>query len=260
MKNFNNKKKRTAVILCGGRGTRLGSITKKIPKSLVKIKNKPIIWYILNILKKNHFNHFILPVGYKGNLLEKYLKKNIFKNFDLDIIQTGIDTPIAQRISKIKNLIKSDNFLLLNGDAIFDFDLNKIYQNHEKNKNTSITFLGSETNLPYGTIVLSKGIVKNFQRDVPFNAVKIVNKSNTTAYVYSGMSILKSKIFKQQLKKFKNFEQDLYPLIIKKYMCKFQKFSGFWHSIDNIKDIIVLKNDNSKKKKLIKLIKKLNNK
>ena len=47
-------------------------ITKKIPKSLVKIKNKPIIWYILNILKKNHFNHFILPVGYKGNLLEKY--------------------------------------------------------------------------------------------------------------------------------------------------------------------------------------------
>ena len=74
------------------------------------------------------------------------------------------------------------------------------------------------------------------------------------------MSILKSKIFKQQLKKFKNFEQDLFPLIIKKYTCRFQKFSGFWHSIDNIKDIIVLKNDNGKKKNLTKLIKKLNNK
>ena len=105
MKNL-NKKKRTAVILCGGRGTRLGAVTKKIPKSLVEIRNKPIIWYILNILKKNHFNHFILPIGYKGNLLEKYLKKNIFKDFDLDIVKTGIDTPIAQRILKIKNFIK----------------------------------------------------------------------------------------------------------------------------------------------------------
>ena len=81
---------------------------------------------------------------------------------------------------------------------------------------------------------------------------------NTTAYVYSGISILKSKILKQQLKNFKNFEQDLYPIIIKKYKCKFQKFSGFWHSIDNIKDIVVLKNDNDKKKKLSKLLNKFN--
>ena len=49
MKLLNIKNTRTAVILCGGRGTRLGSVTKKIPKSLVKIKGKPIIWYILKI-------------------------------------------------------------------------------------------------------------------------------------------------------------------------------------------------------------------
>ena len=90
--------------------------------------------------------------------------------------------------------------MLLNGDAIFDFDLNKIYRSHEKNKNTYITFLGSETNLPYGTIVLSQGVVKKFQRDVMFNAVKIIDKIEYTAYVYSGISILKSKILKQQLK------------------------------------------------------------
>ena len=66
---------KTAVILCGGKGTRLGIITKQIPKSLVKINSKPIIWYILKILKKNGFNQFILPIGYKGNLITKYLKK-----------------------------------------------------------------------------------------------------------------------------------------------------------------------------------------
>ena len=104
----NNKEKRTAIILCGGKGTRLGSITKKIPKSLVKINNKPIIWYILKILRKNNFNHFILPTGYKGNQLKKYLNKKIFKNFKFDIISTGVNTPIAKRIFTIKKYIKSE--------------------------------------------------------------------------------------------------------------------------------------------------------
>ena len=56
--DFNNKKKNSAVILCGGKGTRLGQLGKKIPKPLVKIHGYPIIWYIINILKRNSFNHF----------------------------------------------------------------------------------------------------------------------------------------------------------------------------------------------------------
>ncbi len=253
----NNKERRTAIILCGGKGTRLGSITKKIPKSLVKINNKPIIWYILKILRKNNFNHFILPTGYKGNQLKKYLNKKIFKNFKFDIISTGVNTPIAKRIFTIKKYIKSENFLLLNGDAIFDFNLDKIYKNHCKNKKTYVTFLGSETNLPYGTIVLSKGLVKNFKRDVTFNAVKIANKLNNTAHVYSGMAILKKKILNQNFKNFENFEVELYPKLIKRYDCKFQKFFGFWHSIDNIKDVKILKSNISKKIKITNLLKKL---
>lgn len=257
MKLFEKKKIRSAVILCGGKGTRLGHVTKKIPKSLVRIKDKPIIWYILKILKKNNFNHFIFPIGYKGNLLKKYLNTKMFKKYNFDIIETGLDTSIAKRIFKIKKFIKSENFLLLNGDAIFNFNLDKIYQNHIKRSDTFITFLGSETHLPYGTIVLAKGVVKNFQRDVMFNAVKIANKQNNTAYVYSGMAILKKKILNKNIENFKNFEADLYPKTIKKYKCKFQKFNGFWHSVDNIKDIKILKDDKDKKAKLNKLFKRI---
>ncbi len=257
MKSTKIKKSRTAVILCGGKGTRLGSITKKIPKSLVKIKNKPIIWYILKILKKNGFTDFILPIGYKGNLIEKYLKTRDFKNFNLKIIPTGDDTPIAKRILQIREYIDSENFLLLNGDAIFDLNLNKTYKEHIKSKKTVITFLGSETNLPYGTIILSKGLVKNFTRDVMFNAVKISNKNNNIAHIYSGMAIMNKKILTKNVKNYKNFEVNLYPRIIKRYKCKFQKFSGFWHSIDNIKDIKVLKNDKEKRLKINQLLKKL---
>ena len=257
MKLINIQKSRTAVILCGGKGTRLGSITKKIPKSLVKIKNKPIMWFILKILKKNGFNQFILPLGYKGHLIERYLKNKDFKNFNLKFVSTGNNTPIAKRIHRIKKYIESENFLLLNGDAIFDLNLDKIYKVHTKNKKNFITFLGSETNLPYGTIILSKGLVKNFARDVMFNAVKISNKNDNIAHIYSGMAILNKKILTKNVKNYKNFEVNLYPMIIQKYKCKFQKFSGCWHSIDNVKDIKVLKNDKEKRKKINNLFKKI---
>ena len=52
---------KTAVILCGGKRTRLGSLGKKITKSLVKIHKYPIIWYIINALYHHSINHFILP-------------------------------------------------------------------------------------------------------------------------------------------------------------------------------------------------------
>ena len=94
---------KTAIILCGGKGTRLGEIGKKMPKTLVKIQEKPILWYILKSLKKNNFNHFILPVGFKGNQITKYLNNNFeFQNYNIDTINTGINNSIAQRIYKIK--------------------------------------------------------------------------------------------------------------------------------------------------------------
>ena len=97
---------KTAVILCGGKGTRLGALGKKIPKSLVKIHKNPIIWYIIKILQRNSFNHFILPIGYKGGLIKKYFKINkSFKDLNIEVVETGKNTPIAERIYKIKNKI-----------------------------------------------------------------------------------------------------------------------------------------------------------
>ena len=128
---------KTEVILCGGKGTRLGTLGKKIPKTLSKVNGKKIIWNIIKSLSKNSFNHFILPVGYKGKMIKKYLlKEKDFHGKNIKIIFTGINTPISQRIFKIKKFIKSKNFVLLNGDGIFKFNLNQIFQEHESKKNS----------------------------------------------------------------------------------------------------------------------------
>lgn len=248
----------SAVILCGGKGTRLGSLGKKIPKALVRIHSKPIIWYIINILIKNGFNHFILPTGYKGNMIKKYIKKisNKKSNYQFDVIQTGANTPISKRIYKIKNKIISKNFLLLNGDAIFDFNLEKIFKYHKQNK-AKITFIGCEAILNYGIVGVKNSKIVSFERDLVFNSAKCKSDKKFIGYIYSGISIMNKDILKHNFKNNKNFEKEFYPLMIKKHKTLFKELVGRWYSIDNQKDIKLLnEKKNNKEFSFINKIKK----
>ena len=250
---------KTAVILCGGKGTRLGAIGKKIPKTLVKIHGNSIIWYIIKILQRNGINHFILPVGYKGYQIKRYFKKKQeFKNCKIDVIDTGANTSISKRIFKIKTKILSESFILLNGDAIFDFNINIIYKNH-LNKKIDATFIGCTTKLPFGIIAKNNNKIVNFMRDVQFNAIINRNKKNFIGYVNSGISILKKKLLEKNFKNYKNFETFFYPPIIKKKKTNFEQIRGFWHSIDNYKDINDVNDKRNKIKyfQIKKIIKKI---
>ena len=66
-----------AVILCGGHGSRMGDVTKSIPKTLVKIQNEPILWYSILKLYEVGFRKFIFPLGYKGSLIRQYVVQEL---------------------------------------------------------------------------------------------------------------------------------------------------------------------------------------
>ena len=75
---------------------------------------------------KNSINHFILPLGYKGNQIKKYIDTDKeLKRLNIDLVETGLDTNISKRIFLVKNKIKSKNIVLLNGDAILNLILKK---------------------------------------------------------------------------------------------------------------------------------------
>jgi glucose-1-phosphate cytidylyltransferase len=245
----------SAIILCGGRGTRLGALGKKFPKTLLKVHGKPIIWYIIKFLIRNSFNHFILPVGYKGGMIKKYFTNNLeFKKNNIEIIETGEKSLIAKRIFKVKKLIKSENFLLLNGDAIFNFNLKKIFKEHQDSKNFA-TFLGSEVKLPYGIIGVKKNKIISFERETYFNKIISNSRKNFIGNIYSGICILRKDLLNLEFKKFDNFEKKLYPIIIKKFKSKFVNINALWCSIDNQKDLFFL--NKNKKDSIYKKIKKL---
>lgn len=255
------KKINTAVILCGGTGSRLGALGKRIPKTLVKAQGKEILWYILKVLKKNKFNHVILPIGYKGSLIKKFCKNNS-KIIDLiDIINTGVKSNIGKRIFKIKDKIKSDNFLLLNGDAIFNFNLKKVFNNHNRTK-TDLTFITGEITYPYGTVGFRKNKVIDFNRNIVYDAIKIRKKLDYTAFNYTGMSIINKKKLVKYSNVYKNsgnFEVDFFPYCIKRNKTNMIKLNGFWHSIDNLKDIKAV-NDKKLFKNKFNSLKKLKGK
>ena len=258
MENLDPNNQKIAVVLCGGRGTRLGALGKKIPKALVKIQGKEILWYIINSLSKNGFKKIILPLGYKAQKIKDFIKKK-FKNKKIKVVclNTGLNTNIGKRISKALPLIDTKNFILLNGDAIFDLKLKNFFTNHLKN-NIDITFLSGVITYPYGTIGVRKNLIVDFKRNLEYDAIKIRNSLNYTAYNFTGISIIKKNTIKENLRLItnsKNFEQDFYPKIIKKKKVKIIKITGLWHSIDNVKDIKVINTNFDEKFKKIKKLK-----
>jgi len=252
---------KTAIILCGGKGTRLGEIGKKIPKTLVMVQKKPILWYILNELLKNQVNHFILPIGHKGNLI-----KNFLKNFEkkckhkllIDTVDTGKNTTIANRIFKVSHKIISDNFLLLNGDAIFDFNLSKIIKNHIKS-NLHLSLMTCKVISPFGVVIIKDNKPINFKRDMIYDSLNI-NKSMYEGAIFTGMALINKKILKGvNYKSFSNFEMSFYPKILKKKKSSYSQINGFWYAMDNLKDVN-LANKLGKKNEISKYIFKLKNK
>jgi glucose-1-phosphate cytidylyltransferase len=230
------KKFRTAIILCGGKGTRLGSLGKKTPKTLVKIQKYQILWFIICMLERNGFNHFILPIGYKGRLIKNFIKEKISPEIKIDIIKTGVNSNIAERIFKIKKYIKSENFLILNGDCIFDFNINKIYQGHIKKK-IDMTFISFAINSSFGTIGFKNNKIYDFKREMKYDCISLKVNNKYLGYIYSGMSVMNIKTLNKNFRSYKNFEKNLYPWIIKNFKCQVVLPKGFWYSIDSIKDV-----------------------
>ena len=91
------------IILCGGKGTRLSEETKLIPKPLVKIGKKPILYHIIKIYMKYGLKDFILALGYKGKIIDKYFKLNPIKGANIKCINTRLNTMTGGRILLLKN-------------------------------------------------------------------------------------------------------------------------------------------------------------
>lgn len=249
-----------AVILCGGYGSRMGAITKTIPKPLIKIYNQPILWYILMTLKKHGIKNLIFPLGYKGKMLENYIKKNFSADdFNIHCVDTGVNTTIAIRISKIANIIPENvDFLLLNSDTIFDFNIDAMFKLHKREK-ALITLSSVEIISSWGLIHIRKGSLAAFSRERKVHYLTSKEDTQLKGYIYSGIGIINKNALEYiDLNTCCDFEQDLYTKIINMGRASRYEIEGSWFAIDTPKDLEIfnqLTSDKSNRGKKVQAIK-----
>ena len=96
------------VILAGGLGTRLSEYTKKIPKPMVKLSGKPIIYYIMKHYSNYGFKDFIIAAGYKQKEI-KYFKNKIL-DWNIEVVNTGLNSMTGGRLKRLKKIIGNESF------------------------------------------------------------------------------------------------------------------------------------------------------
>lgn len=251
------KKKIIAVVLCGGFGSRISELTTNTPKSLIKIKNKPLIWYSINSLLKSGIKDIILPLGYKGESIRQYVLKNFKKNLDnIRLIDTGEKTEIFQRILKIKKqLIGYDSFIIINSDTLFDFKLKKLINFHYNNK-YNISLSGIKMKTSWGSILLKKNnSVYKFKKNNIIDSYYLKNDSKYKAFRNTGITIINSN-FLRHAKKI-NKKTDFEDFFYNKKNIGSLIFDGFWYPVETYKDFLNLKKNRFLLKKVVKLFNRI---
>jgi len=213
------------LILCGGKGKRLGKYTKKIPKPLIKVGKIPIIQHKISYYKKQGFQNITFCVGYKSKIMKNFLNKNYKKtNFS----DAGIKSGILKRIYlALKNYNKTS--VISYGDTLAKIDLNDLLKKHKKSKSLMTLVIAPIKN-PFGIV---KWNLKN--KLTSFDEKPILNH-------FIGYAVIESKIFNYLSKNIINSKDGIGMVkAIKQLVLKRQvnvyKYNGLQLTINSISEL-----------------------
>ncbi len=216
------------VILAGGFGTRLSEYTKDIPKPMVTVGGIPILVHIMNHYAKYGFKDFYVAIGYKGNEIRKYFKKNKFK-WNIHLIDTGRNTMTGGRLLRLKKKIGDDTFLMTYGDGISNVNINRLIKFHFKYKKM-ITLTAVRPPARFGAIKIKNNIVSSFRE----------KSSLDEGWINGGFFVIEPKFLKL-LKNDKTYlEKEPLENASKKKQLIAYKHEGFWHCMDTKRDKLSL--------------------
>jgi glucose-1-phosphate cytidylyltransferase len=120
-------------ILCGGRGTRLQERTHAIPKALVEIGGRPILWHVLQIYAAHGFDRFLLLCGYRGEMIEEFARDaDLPPGIEVECLDTGTDTPTGGRVHAAADRLSAGTFALTYADGVADVDLGTALDFHRR--------------------------------------------------------------------------------------------------------------------------------
>ena len=213
------------VILAGGLGARLSEYTKLIPKPMVRIYNKPIIYHIMKHFSNYGYKDFYILLGYKGRVIKDYFKKKSL-NWNIKLIDTGLNTMTGGRVKKIKKYLGNENFFLTYGDGVSNVNLKKLLKFHNKKKNALVTMTAVRPPARFGAIKIIGQRVKLFREKSKIDE----------GWINGGFFVVNPKFINYIDKSSTFLEKQPLEKAAKMKKLYAYKHEGFWKSLDTLKD------------------------
>ncbi len=209
------------VILCGGKGTRMGN--DELPKCLFPIGDKPILWHIMHSYAYYGFNEFILCLGYKAAKIKEYFAKS--KEWNITCVDTGVDTNTGGRIKRVKEYVKTDLFHATYGDGLSDINIAKLLEFHHMHKKMA-TLTAVKPFSPFGIV----GIDPHSNSVTHFEEKPILDH-----WINGGFFIFHKEIFRY-IHDNDILEKESFERVVADKALNAYKHDGFWMCMDTYKD------------------------
>jgi glucose-1-phosphate cytidylyltransferase len=216
----------TVVILCGGRGTRLREETQTIPKPLVEIGGRPILWHVIRIYAVQGFERFLLCTGHRGEMIESFVLDAGLPG--VECVDTGEETPTGGRIALVADHLGGERFCVTYADGVADIDLAALLAYHAGH-GALATMTVVQPELQFGVAELNgDGLVRGFTEKPRFEGW--INGGffcfEPGALEYIGLDSV--------------LEREPLELLARDDQLRAFRHQGFWDCMDTYKDAVLL--------------------
>jgi glucose-1-phosphate cytidylyltransferase len=240
------------VILAGGYGTRISEETSVLPKPLVEIGGKPILWHIMKIYAAHGLTDFVVCCGYKGHLIKRYFNDFFVENSDVTIdlknnqievhrsaaepwrvtlVDTGETTMTGGRVSRVRHHIGRETFCLTYGDGVSNVDIGALIQFHrEHGKLATLTAVQPPGRFGAFTLPADNPVVGSFTE----------KPRGDGAWINGGFFVLEPKVLDFIEGDETVWEQEPMKHLAQQGELVAYRHTGFWHAMDTLRDKQVL--------------------
>lgn len=240
------------VLLAGGFGTRLSEETMKIPKPMIEIGGKPILWHIMNIYASHGHSDFLIACGYKGEYIKRYFRDFFLHNSDfflnlkdgaqnivntsspdwrVGLIDTGLNTMTGGRLLRLKEWIGTSTFMATYGDGVGNVDVGALVSFH-RSHGKAATITAVRPPARFGALILKGDRVATFSEKPQtgegwINGGFFVFEPNVLGYIDGDQSVL---------------EQETLERLAGDGQLMAYRHEGFWQPMDTLREKQLLEN------------------
>ena len=234
------------IILAGGFGSRLSEYTDSIPKPMVTIGGRPILWHIMSRYASFGYKDFYLALGYKAEVIKEYFLNYRSLNSDFTVnlssgivephqtdaadwrvtmVDTGLESMTGGRVKRLQPFIGNEPFMLTYGDGVADIDLNELMKFH-KSHGKMVTVSAVHPGARFGELMLDNGQVKSFQEKPQMGQ----------GWINGGFFIIQPEFFDLIANDETILEREPLEKVAQMGELMAYKHDGFWQCMDTKRD------------------------